>query len=148
MNRKDIDILVVDDDDDDAALTLRALDELALGRRAHRARDGEEALDLLFGAESPSCAPKLILLDMRMPRVDGLEVLAALRKDPRTKAVPVVILTSSNRAEDVARCYELGANSYIVKPAGFEEYSAAVVGAGSYWLTWNRSVETPLIREA
>ena len=143
MNSTDIEILIVEDDEDDAALTLKALGELALGRRAARVRDGEEALEFLFGtgrhAGRAAPFPRLILLDMRLPKMDGLQVLTIVKGDPRTKSIPVVMLTSSGREEDVARSYALGVNSYIVKPASFDEYAAAVVGAGSYWLTWNKS---------
>jgi CheY-like chemotaxis protein len=142
MSPEDIHILIVEDDEDDAALTLRALGDMALGRRALRVRDGEEALEVLFAtgrhAGRGAASPRLILLDMSMPKMDGLQVLAAVKGDPRTKAIPVVMLTSSGREEDVARSYALGVNSYIVKPASFDEYAAAVVGAGSYWLTWNK----------
>lgn len=143
MRPPDIEILIVDDDEDDAAMTLHALGELALGRRALRVRDGAEALEFLFGtgrhAGRAGPPPKLILLDMNMPAMDGLQVLAAVKGDLRTRAVPVVMLTSSAAPDHVTRSYDLGANSYIVKPDSFEEYSAAVVGAGSYWLTWNRT---------
>jgi len=142
MSPEDIDILVVDDDENDAAMTLRALGDMALGRRALRVPDGEEALEVLFatgrhaGKTVPS--PRLILLDMHMPKMGGLQVLAAVRGDPRTKSIPVVMLASSGSGEEVARCYALGVNSYIVKPESLDEYAAAVVGAGSYWLTWNQ----------
>jgi two-component system response regulator len=143
VSAAEIDILVVDDDDDDSTLTLSALDEMGLGRRTLRAHDGEEALELLFGRDPGLSAPRprLILLDVDMPGMDGLQVLAALREDPRTRAIPVVMLTASAGEEHVACSYELGANGYIVKPADFQDYTAAVVAAGSYWLAWNR---TPL----
>lgn len=144
MSSVEIQLLLVDDDENDAAAGLRALRDLGLERRVRHFRDGEEALEYIFatgrhaGRQGP--LPRAVLLDMNMPKVGGLEVLAALKADPRTRSIAVVMLTGSSRPEDVARSYSLGANSYIVKPTGFEEYAAAIVAAGSYWLTWNQAV--------
>lgn len=136
-------ILLVDDDEDDAQIALKAFRELGLEKRVRLARDGVEALEYLHGSRSRGGAPAplLVLLDMSMPKIGGLEVLKAIRADPRTRNVPVVMLTTSSRPEDVERSYALGANGYIVKPSDFERYTAAVAGAGSYWLTWNTPAE-------
>jgi two-component system response regulator len=130
-----IEILLVEDDPDDAELTLRALRRRLANGVVH-VRDGEEALRLLLDGGSPP--PRLILLDLKMPRVGGLEVLERLRADPRTRSVPVVILTSSKEAPDVAAGYALGANSYIVKPVGFENFQDAVSEIGLYWVLLNQ----------
>jgi two-component system response regulator len=132
----EIQILLVEDDDDDAAAALRAFKESGMDRRVLRLNDGAEAVEYLQKSRNDP-PPRLILLDMNLPRLGGLDVLAAVRADPRTQGVPVVMLTNCSRREDVARSYSMGANSFIVKPSGSDEFSAAVVGAGSYWMTWN-----------
>lgn len=127
-----IEILVVDGDDDDAALTLRALADLGFSR-VLRVKDGADALEFALGPSAASL--RLVILD-----IGGLKVLESLKSDARTQAVPVVMMTSAGSSPaDVARCYALGANSCIVKPDSIDEYSAAVVGAGAYWLTWNQA---------
>jgi two-component system, response regulator len=131
---KPIEILLVEDSPDDAELTLRALRRRLANGIVH-VRDGEEALRFLLDAGVPP--PRLILLDLKMPKVGGLEVLRRLRADARTKTIPVVILTSSKEEPDVAAGYALGANSYIVKPVGFENFQEAVSQIGLYWLLLN-----------
>lgn len=138
-----IEILLVEDSPEDAELTLRALRTHNLANRIHHAWDGVEALDFLFarGSHSEHRTPRMlrvVLLDLKLPRVDGLEVLELMRADPRTKVVPVVVLTSSREDPDVARSYELGANSYIVKPIEFEEFIKVVSSLGLYWLLLNQ----------
>jgi CheY-like chemotaxis protein len=134
-------IVLVEDNPNDLELTLRALQSRNLANNVWVARDGAEALEYFFGngaSESArSTAPKLILLDLKLPRVDGLEVLQRLKSDPRTKAVPVVVLTSSREGPDVATAYALGVNSYIVKPVAFEAFARAIVDVGLYWLQLN-----------
>jgi two-component system response regulator len=144
MLKDQVEILLVEDDPDDLDLTMRALADAQIGNRIQVARDGEEALDFLFcrGAYSerdPDCHPKLILLDLKLAKVDGLEVLAEIKSDPRTKTLPVVILTSSKQEQDLARGYRLGANSYIQKPVDFDQFQAAVKRLGYYWLLMNQT---------
>ena len=135
-------ILLVEDNDDDIELTLRALTQNHVANRVEVARDGAEALDFLFcrGAHAgrdPRVLPHVVLLDLKLPKIAGMEVLEQIRREPRTKRLPVVILTSSNVESDLARCYDLGANSYIRKPVDFTRFMEAVNGLGLYWLTLN-----------
>ena len=135
-------ILLVEDNPDDEALTLRALKKHNIGNRVFVARDGAEALDFLFcaGAYADRDAnemPQVILLDLKLPKVDGLEVLRRLRADPRTQLLPIVILTSSNEEQDLIQGYENGANSYVRKPVDFNEFLDAVRELGLYWLVLN-----------
>lgn len=144
MNRSDvIELLLVEDNPDDLALTLRALGMADLSRQVHVARDGLEALEFLFceGAHSGrnrAEEPKVILLDLKLPKLDGLEVLKRIKSDPRTKLIPVVVLTSSKEQRDIVESYRLGVNSYIVKPVNFERFSEAVRHLGHYWLLHNQ----------
>ena len=133
-------ILLVEDDPDDETLTLRALGSIK--NDIVVVRDGVEALDYLFGTgpyagRDTRVTPRLVLLDLKLPKVDGLEVLRRLRADPRTMLVPVVVLTSSDRQKDVVESYQLGANSYVRKPVDFAEFSEAVRQLGLYWLLIN-----------
>ena len=138
-----VEILLVEDNLQDLELALRALRKANLANHIHVARDGAEALEFIFceGAyaerkiESP---PKLILLDLKLPKVDGLEVIRRIKGDPRTKTIPVVVLTSSKEQNDVVESYELGVNSYIVKPVNFERFVEAVQQLGIYWLLFNQ----------
>lgn len=138
-----VEILLVEDSPEDVELALRALQRANLTNRIEVARDGVEALDFIFceGAHAGrqiEDTPKVILLDLKLPRVDGLEVLKRFKADPRTRAIPVVVLTSSLEQIDVVRSYQLGANSYIVKPVNFEGFAAAVQELGMYWLLLNQ----------
>jgi len=141
---KDNVILLVEDNPDDEALTIRALNKNAIVNEVIVARDGVEALDYLFGSGSyagrdTNLQPQLILLDLKLPKVGGLEVLQQLRADARTKYVPVVILTSSREQRDINACFDSGANSYIRKPVDFEQFLSAVKQIGAYWLLLNIS---------
>ena len=138
-----VEILLVEDSAEDAELTLRALKKHNLANRIHHAKDGVEALDFLFARgphadQSTLRMLRVVLLDLKLPRVDGIEVLGQMRADPRTKLVPVVVLTSSREDPDISRCYALGVNSYIVKPVEFEEFIKVVSSLGLYWLLLNQ----------
>jgi len=135
-------ILLVEDNPDDETLTLRALRKNQILNEIIVARDGEEALDFLFGTGShagrdTTIQPQLILLDLKLPKVDGLEVLKRLRADPRTALQPVAILTTSNEERDIVASYQLGVNSYIRKPVDFDSFIEAVRQLGLYWLVLN-----------
>jgi CheY-like chemotaxis protein len=138
-----IELLLVEDNPQDLELALRALRKANLSNRIHVARDGAEALEFIF-CEGPHAArritdcPKVILLDLKLPKVDGLEVLKLIKGDPRTKMIPVVVLTSSKEQSDVVESYQLGVNSYIVKPVNFEQFAEAVHDLGLYWLLHNQ----------
>ena len=143
MNAEGIDILLVEDNQDDVDLALHTLRREKLANNIFVARDGEEALDLLFcrGAfaqRSFDHPPKLVLLDLKLPKVDGLEVLKRVKSDPRTKVIPVVIMTSSKEERDLVASYNLGANSYIQKPVDFEQFRETVKTVGLYWLVINQ----------
>jgi two-component system, response regulator len=140
-------ILLVEDNPDDEALTLRALKKNNIKNEVIVAHDGAEALDYLFGTgkhagRDTSVMPQLILLDLKLPKVDGFEVLRKMRADPRTKLLPVVILTSSNEELDRINGYDLGANSYIRKPVEFNGFIEAVRQLGLYWLILNQTAPT------
>ncbi len=135
-------ILLVEDNPDDEALTLRAFQKNNIKNDLVVAHDGVEALDYLFGTgafagRDPNATPAVVLLDIKLPKVDGLEVLRRLRADERTKLTPVVILTSSKEEQDLARGYALGANSYVRKPVDFTQFTEAVRQLGMYWLVLN-----------
>jgi two-component system, response regulator len=143
MNEKQIEILLVEDNQEDAELTLRALRKENLANTLHVARDGEEALDFLFcnGAHSDRSfdrPPRVVLLDLKLPKVNGMEVLARVKSDQRTRTIPVVILTSSKEERDLIQGYGLGANSYIQKPVDFEKFRDTVTRLGLYWLLTNQ----------
>lgn len=133
---QEVEILLVEDNDEDLELTLRALKQNRLTNRVHVVRDGAEALE--FFKSHINQLPKVVLLDLKLPKVSGIEVLEAIRADERTRALPVVILTSSREEPDVARCYNLGVNSYIVKPVDFDAFVKAVAEVGLYWLLLNQ----------
>jgi two-component system response regulator len=140
-------ILLVEDNADDEALTMRALSKNNISNKIVVARDGVQALDYLFGAglyagRNTSEQPELILLDLKLPKVDGFEVLKKLRADERTKLLAVVILTSSKEQQDILSGYGLGANSYIRKPVDFQHFVEAVLQLGLYWLVLNERPET------
>lgn len=137
-------ILLVEDNPDDEALTLRALRKNNLANKVVVARDGVEALDCFFGkgafsGKNGDHLPELVLLDIKLPKVDGLEVLRRIRNEKRTKLIPVVILTTSNEEKDVLRSYELGVNSYIRKPVDFEQFCEAIKMMGYYWMVLNQN---------
>ena len=143
MNANEVDILLVDDSQEDVDLTLHALRAENLANRVFIARDGEEALDFLFcsgphSGRSFDCPPKLVLLDLKMPKVDGMEVLKRIKGDPRTKTIPVVLMTSSREERDMVSGYDLGVNSYLQKPMDFDEFRKMVKLLGLYWLVTNR----------
>ena len=136
-------ILLVEDNADDELLTVRAFSKSNIANKVVVVRDGVEALDWLFGtgehaARDISIAPHIILLDLKLPRLDGLEVLRRIRADARTALLPVIIMTSSTQEEDIVRSYELGANSYVRKPVSFTEFMEASRQLGMYWLVLNR----------
>jgi len=139
-----LEILLVEDNPQDAELTIRALKKRHLANHLIHVSDGQEALDFLFGTgiyqgRDINHLPKVVLLDLKLPKLDGIEVLSQLRADPRTCLLPVVVLTSSREDRDVIDTYRLGANSYIVKPVDFEKFSEAVSNLGLYWLLLNES---------
>ena len=142
MSDSSIELLLVEDNPADQELTLHVLKRHNLANRVKIARDGAEALDFIFGPESEprveEFRPRMILLDLKLPKVSGLEVLGRLKADPRTRDIPVVVLTSSRQDADLARCYELGVNSYVVKPVDFGQFAEAVRQLGFYWLLLNQ----------
>ncbi len=131
-----IDILLVEDNPNDAELTQRALKKSDANARIVLARDGAEALEYLF---SPRPRPRVVFLDLKLPKIDGIEVLRRLRADDRTRFLPVVVLTSSQEERDIDECYKLGVNSYVVKPVDFDRFYKAVGDLGTYWLFLNKS---------
>ena len=131
-----VDILLVEDNPNDAELTQRALKKSEIGARLTIARDGAEALEYLF-SDKPK--PKMILLDLKLPKIDGIEVLRRVREDQRTRAIPVIVLTSSQEERDISECYKLGVNSYVEKPVEFDKFYKAVGDLGTYWLLLNKS---------
>lgn len=139
-----VDVLLVEDNSSDAELTIRELKKNNMANSLYHVKDGEEALDFLFGTgkyngvRNPAYPPKVVLLDIQMPKVNGIEVLEIIKADARTKSVPVVILTSSKEHPDVVKCYKLGVNSYIVKPVSFEAFAEAIRNLGFYWLLLNQ----------
>ncbi len=140
---KPVEILLVEDNPQDLELAQRALRKANLTNRIEVARDGAEALEFIFcegryAARKIEAMPRVILLDLKLPKVDGLEVLKRIKTDPRTSAIPVVVLTSSKEQNDVVESYRLGVNSYIVKPVNFERFAEAVQQLGLYWLLLNQ----------
>lgn len=143
MNIEEVEILLVEDNPHDIELTLRALKKHNLANKVIVVKDGAEALDFIFGigdyaGRNIGKCPKVILLDLKLPKVSGLEVLQKIRSDERTQVIPVVVLTSSQEEVDIAESYKLGVNSYVVKPIGFENFTKAVSDIGLYWLLLNR----------
>lgn len=143
-NLQEIEILIVEDNPNDAELTLRALRKRNLANAIHLVEDGEEALDFVFCrgkyAGNNFLKPlKVIFLDLKLPKISGLEVLAELKSNPETKVLPVVIISSSREDPDIKTAYELGANSYVVKPVNFEDFLQAMTHTGLYWLLVNET---------
>lgn len=142
MSTQEYEILLVEDDPADAELTMLSLRKARLGNHIEIARDGAEALDFLFcrgkyATRSFLCPPRLVLLDLKLPRVSGHDVLRAIKGDERTKSIPVVVLTSSDQERDLVECYQLGVNSYIQKPVELEKFQDTVRDFGMYWLLVN-----------
>ena len=146
MTESAVEILLVEDNPNDVELTLHALRKNHISNRIHVVRDGVEALEFIFctGAYAERNiqeTPKVILLDLKLPKVDGLEVLQRIKEDPRFRATPVVVLTSSREERDVVESYRLGVNSYIVKPVDFKKFTEAVQQMGLYWLLLNQPLQ-------
>ena len=138
-----VEILIVEDTPEDVELALRALRKANLTNKIQIVRDGAEAMEFIFAEGKHSGrkvedGPKVVLLDLKLPKIDGMEVLRRIKSDPRTKTIPVVVLTSSKEQKDVVESYQLGVNSYIVKPVNFERFAAAVQDLGMYWLLLNQ----------
>ncbi|HVX48808.1 MAG TPA: response regulator [Chitinophagaceae bacterium] len=145
MKNHALDILLVEDNPDDAELTIRSLRKVNMANKLVHVKDGAEALELLFGKEGDAPGterqlPKVILLDIKMPKVDGIEVLRRIKSAEETRSIPVVIMTSSKEQQDMINSYNLGVNSYVVKPVEFNNFAKAVSDLGMYWLLVN---ETP-----
>lgn len=144
MNYNLVDILLVEDNPDDVELAMHELKRHNMANNLYHVADGEEALEFIFASgkyekdRTVGNSPKLILLDLKMPKINGIEVLEKIKADERTKAIPVVILTSSAEDPDIKQCYNLGANSYIVKPVNFEGFIQAITSLGFYWLLLNQ----------
>jgi CheY-like chemotaxis protein len=143
MIENSIEILLVEDDPNDVELTLHAFKKNKLTNRIHVVRDGAEALEFLFGSGASAGGdlhykPKLILLDLKLPKVDGMEVLRRIKSDERTRSIPVVVLTSSREQRDIIESYRLGVNSYITKPVDFKKFTETVRQLGLYWLLLNQ----------
>ena len=142
-NLNEIEILLVEDNPNDVEMTLRALKKHNLANKVHVVKDGAEALDYVFATgiyaeRNIDDHPKVILLDLKLPKVDGMEVLRRIRADERTKCIPVVVLTSSQEERDIVESYKLGVNSYIVKPVDFDKFLSTVQELGLYWLLLNK----------
>jgi two-component system response regulator len=143
MSNNEIEILLVEDNVHDAELTIRALKKINLANKLYHVKDGADALDFIFarGAFSNrqiTDRPKVILLDIKMPKVDGIEVLRQIKSNEATKTIPVVIMTSSKEEQDIVTSYNLGVNSYVVKPVNFEAFAKAIYELGMYWLIINQ----------
>ncbi|WP_192820392.1 response regulator [Rufibacter sp. LB8] len=144
MNNADIQILLVEDNKSDAMLTIRALKKHNLANNLIHLADGAQALDFIFGTgefvgRNIDQKPKVIFLDLKMPKVSGLEVLRIIKGDDRTKLIPVVMMTSSKEERDIIESHQLGVNSYVVKPVGFENFSKTIADLGFYWLVVNHT---------
>jgi len=146
MNDNKVDVLLVEDNLHDAEMTIRSLKKVNLADRLFHVKDGAEALDFIFAKgvfahRQAESMPKVILLDIKMPKVDGIEVLRQIKSNSTTKTIPIVIMTSSKEEQDVITSYNLGVNSYVVKPVDFEGFAKAVSELGLYWLITNQSPE-------
>jgi two-component system response regulator len=145
QNMNEVEILLVEDNPSDAELTVRALKKRNLANKLFHVKDGAAAIDFVFAQgdyvnRRVENGPKVVLLDLKLPKVDGIEVLRQIKSDERTKKIPVVVMTSSREDRDLATCYELGVNGYVVKPVEFEDFVRAVSELGLYWLLLNETV--------
>lgn len=138
MENTTVDILLIEDNPDDAGLAIRALKKYNLANQLLHVQDGEEALNFIFGGKMQGL-PKVILLDLKMPKVDGIEVLRKLKSDEHKKVIPVVVLTSSKEERDIVESYKLGVNAYIVKPVDFDKFVKAISEIGFFWLLLNQA---------
>jgi two-component system response regulator len=144
MNINEVEILLVEDNINDAELTIRSLKKINLANNLFHVKDGEEALDFVFArgdyaSRQTNNKPKVILLDIKMPKVDGIEVLRQIKSNELTKVIPVVIMTSSKEEQDIVTSYNLGVNGYVVKPVNFDAFAKAICDLGLYWLIVNQS---------
>jgi two-component system response regulator len=143
MSYQTVEVLLVEDSDADAEMTLRTLRKRGIANRIERVRDGVEALDYLRSqggfSERPAGLPRLVLLDLKMPRMDGLQVLREMKSDARLRTVPVVMMTSSREEGDLIQSYELGVNSYVVKPVDFSAFAETIAQVGMYWMIANQA---------
>ncbi|MBX2958295.1 MAG: response regulator [Cyclobacteriaceae bacterium] len=137
IEKEKVEILLVEDNPDDAALTIRTLKKHNLANYMRHLDDGQEALDFLY--DDANATPRLILLDLKMPRVDGIEVLRKIKSDPEKRSIPVVVLTSSREDRDIVESYNLGVNAYVVKPVDFDQFIKAVADLGLFWLILNQT---------
>ncbi len=145
QNMEEVEVLLVEDNPSDAELTVRALKKKNLANKLFHVKDGAAAIDFLFAQgdyanRRVENAPKVVLLDLKLPKVDGIEVLRQIKSDERTKTIPVVVMTSSREDRDLETCYALGVNGYVVKPVEFEDFVRAVSDLGFYWLLINETV--------
>jgi two-component system, response regulator len=145
QNMNEVEVLLVEDNPSDAELTVRALKKRNLANKLFHVKDGAAAIDFLFAQGDYANRrvendPKVVLLDLKLPKVNGIEVLRQIKSDERTKKIPVVVITSSREDSDLATCYELGVNGYVVKPVEFEDFVRAVSELGFYWLLLNETV--------
>lgn len=144
MNENTVEVILVEDNPADAEMTLAALSEHNFANKVKVLKDGAEAVDYIMNnvdciaGQTDKCCPKVILLDLKLPKIDGLEVLRRIRSNEHTKTVPVVVLTSSNEERDRIESYKLGVNSYIVKPVNFDDFARSVAEIGCYWLLMNK----------
>lgn len=141
MSKGEILIVLVEDNPSDAELTIRALRKNNLANRIVHLKDGEEAIEFLFGKHAPAIdandAPRVVLLDIKLPKVDGIEILRRMKSDERTRNMPVVVLTSSNQEQDIRAAYDLGVNSFVTKPIRYDDFARVVTELGAYWLMLN-----------